>query len=379
MRKFIKRTLVYNRWLSLLYIVAFAATAFLSVLSIKMYGMNQIWASNYRAATYRYSVHCFGSSNTFITQEELPDTSTGIFFASLMLNVGHDKMSPVSGCLILDIHEDFQEELSWGSYPVEDEYSTNPCVVIGPGLKDQMYQSDGEYYIDLFGEIPCRVTGIFKPITFDRNDDRFYLFWSQIPDDIYKELFTGGSHNYYAIYSMIPVSEEELRPLYQLMLEKVPTEMADTIDFGDFDFEGYTNTTYKFDQPDADYMATLLYVIMCIFAIINMLLLSYFWTLCQNKKWCIQFLCGMNAVQIVEESLLTYFFYEVLGFGLIYGIYFLILLFQNGLSEFAQMLYACRGLLFALFLITPLVVGILPFVKLLGMQKSLAVHLKENR
>ena len=125
-------------------------------------------------------------------------------------------------------------------------------------------------------------------------------------------------------------------------------------------------------------MKSLLYCIMCIFAAVNMLLLSYFWTLYQNKKWVVQFLCGMSAVRIAAESLLSYFFYELLGFGLVFGVYFVILLLQNGVSEFVQMLYASRGLIAALFLTTPLVVGILPFFKLLRMQRSLAVHLKES-
>ena len=345
-----------------------------------MHGMEQIWQHNYEAASYQYAATCAGSNGILIQQDELPEISTGIFCAPLQLTVGHDEVYPIASLLIISVHEDFQEELSWGNYPTEEEYSSNPCVVIGPGLKSRMYQIDGENYIDLFDRIPCRVTGIFKPITVERNDERFYLFWNQIPDDVYEELYLGCAFNTYFIYSMQPIPEDELLPLYNLMEEKTEekNETTGSTNLTYFDDGGYASTGYKTDQPVADFMTGLLYCIICIFAAVSMLLLSYFWTLYQNKKWVIQFLCGMGAVRIAAESLLSYFFYELLGFGLVYGIYFVILLFQKGVSEFAQMLYACRGLIAALFLTTPLVVGILPFVKLLRMQRSLAVHLKKS-
>ena len=341
--------------------------------------MEQIWQNNYETAFYQYEATCDGFVGILIQQDELPETSVGIFYAPLQLTVGHDEVYPIASLLIISVHEEFQEELSWGNYPTEEEYSSNPCVVIGPGLKNRMYQIDGENYIDLFDRIPCRVTGIFKPITVERNDERFYLFWKQIPEDVYEELFLGGNRNCYSIYSMQPIPEDELLPLYNLMEEKTEEKYGVT---------GYTELTYyedgrvsigyKTDQPVADFMKAVFYWIICIFVTVSMLLLSYFWTLYQNKKWVVQFLCGMSAVRIAAESLLSYFFYELLGFGLVFGVYFVVLLFQNGVSEFAQMLYACRGLIAALFLTTPLVVGILPFVKLLRMQRSLAVHLQER-
>ena len=380
MRKFIKRTLIFNRWVSLLYFAAFALIALLTIFGIRMHGMEQIWQHNYEAASYRYEAFINGTSGVLIQQDELPKPNVGIFGAPLQITVGHDELYPISGCLIISINEDFQEELSWGNYPTEEEYSSNPCVVIGPGLKSRMYQIDGENYIDLFDRIPCRVTGIFKPITVERIDERFYLFWNQIPDDVYEELFLGGANNFYYIDSMQSIPEDELLPLYNLMEEKAEekNETTGSTNLTYFDDGSYTTTGYKTDQPAAEFMKTMFYWVMCIFAAVSMLLLSYFWTLYQNKKWVIQFLCGMSAVRIAAESLLSYFFYELLGFGLVYGVYFVILLFQNGVSEFAQMLYACRGLIAALFLTTPLVVGILPFVKLLRMQRSLAVHLKKS-
>ena len=380
MSNFLKRTLYFNLKISILYIVAFVSVSVLSVLGIKMYGSAQIWNHNYQAAAYRYVSNCLyiPINGYFIKQEELPSAKTGILHAQLLATFGEDQIQKIRTDLILSVNEPFCEELSLGCYPEESDYENTPCVVIGPALTDCIYQNEGGSYIDLFGRIPCRVTGIFKPITLEKNDDRCYLFWTDIPDDIYVELFQNGAFFNYIISSQNPISENELKPLYDLLIANgVASYEIDMNNNTDCGTDGYVITGNQFSQPDASFMEESFFRIMCIFGFVVILLLSYFWTLYQGKKWKIQFLCGMSAVRIAIESLLQFFFYEVVGFGIVYGIYTVILISQNKLGGFIEMFHTCAFSLPLLFIVLPFIVCLLPLIKLLGMQKSLAQHLRE--
>lgn len=323
MKEWLKRTWLYNRFFSFLFLGAFLALFGLIFYVSVSYGHQKVYEEVFQKDAWK-NIYSLEDVSRYDSVRDIPTIGVGNLCV-LMYGNGYIRKSNLCEssliCYVAEQHEKMVPLLKEGHYPTDEEARREPCVVIGEGLTRYMYDQNGENYLYLGERYPCRVSGILKPYSLPRNDTRVYLFWNEMPDEAWNVLNTDSVQTI-EICSSELFDSEQIEG-FRCLENNDQTSDAESNSIQTVRSIHLTDST----QFNIDYftdistvIADRYYWVVYLFSILLLALLCYFWAVMNKNSWVVKLVYGFSQFQILKEVLGMFLYYEVTALAVVIAV-----------------------------------------------------------